>query len=837
MPCIFLANGEEIRFRDRQWEAYPRPIKTFLPQGDRMKLYAGSTTSFVLDATRNRLARLLESAFVSHYRYKPSPGEVRAWEESLTRLGLVISGAKLEDHGIFLEYQLPLTSRRLDALITGEDRRGVPNAVIVELKQWQKAERCDAEAMVSTWVGGGLRDTLHPSVQAGQYRDYLADMNDAFYEEGFPVGLSACSYLHNYRTVEGDPILDDKFKTWLNEVPLYDANRSADLEAYLGFRLENGKGLPILKRIEDGKLRPSKKLLDHVAKVVAGEPRFVLLDEQRVVFERALAEARRGASSPGKRVLLVQGGPGTGKSVLAANLLGRLSADGLNAQYATGSKAFTQTMRRIVGRRAGAQFRFFNSYTGEASDTVDVLICDESHRIREKSTNQFTPAAVRASLLPQVDELLKVAKVSVFFIDDRQVVRPGENGSARLIREHSIAAGAQLWEYRLEAQFRCAGSDAFVNWVDNTLGIQPTANQVWNQKDESFEFRVFSSVEVLDQAIRERAAARASARLTAGFCWPWSNPNADGTLVNDVVVGEFRRPWNAKSSAGRLARGIPPENLWAYDPAGIEQVGCIYTAQGFEFDYVGVIWSRDLRYDQQAQRWIGDRTQSQDNIVRRDGDAFVDLVKNTYRVLLSRGLKGCYVYCQDTETAKFLLSRAEGLSMDLPIARAEQAATVSTLPPRVPADKRKHYMNCIPVYDLRIAAGSFGEFQVPDPNELTWVEPPEGIKASMDVFIAQVVGESMNKIIPNGAWCLFRMNPAGSRKGRIVLAQLRDYSDPEHGGAFTVKRYMRLGQDGESEDLAGTIQIQPMSTDPRFIRLDIKDEERIRVIAEFLRVL
>jgi hypothetical protein len=803
-----------------------------------MKLYAGTTTDFVLDATRNHIAGRLESAFLAYYRYRPPHGEVRSWEESLARLGLVVSAARLEDHGIFLEYQLPLTSRRLDALITGEDARGAQNAVIIELKQWETAEPTDTEELVSTWVGGAHRDTLHPSVQAGQYRDYLADMHEAFYGEQDPVVLSACSYLHNYRTVEGDAILDPKFNEWLERIPLFDADCGADLQEFLGRHLEKGRGLPILKRIEEGRIRPNKKLLEHVGKVIAGEPRFVLLDEQRVVFERALAEARRGVSGAGKRVLLVQGGPGTGKSVLAANLVGRLSADGLNAQYATGSKAFTQTLRKVVRARAGAQFRYFNSYTEAEPDSVDVLVCDESHRIREKSTNQFTPTAVRSSLRPQVDELLAAAKVSVFFIDDRQIVRPGETGSAELIRTHAAAAGAQLWEYRLEAQFRCAGSDAFVDWTDNTLGIQPTANQVWNQKDESFEFRVFSTMEVLDRAIRDRAAAGASARLVAGFCWPWSNPRADGTLVEDVVAGSFRRPWNAKSSAGRLAAGIPPENLWAYDPKGIEQVGCIYTAQGFEFDYVGVIWGNDLRYDQHAQRWIGDRSHSRDTVVRRSGDRFVALVKNTYRVLLSRGLKGCYVYCQDAETAKFLLSRTEGLSIDMPVAEALQPATMSTLPPRVPPEKRKPNKNCIPVYDLRVAAGTFGEFQVPDPDDVVWVEPPEGMKPSMDLFIAQVVGESMNRVIQNGAWCLFRMNPAGSREKKIVLAQLHDYADPEHGAAFTVKRYQRAGRNAKSGELGGVIRLMPESTDLGFVPIEVREsEERVRVIAELVRAL
>ena len=154
--------------------------------------------------------------------------------------------------------------------------------------------------------------------------------------------------------------------------------------------------------------------------------------------------------------------------------------------------------------------------------------------------------------------------------------------------------------------------------------------------------------------IRSKADEGHSARLTAGFCWPWSNPNPDGTLVPDVKVGAWQMPWNARPDAGRLAPGIPPSNFWASDPNGMNQVGCVYTAQGFEFDYVGVIWGRDLRWDPATNDWIGDSGASHDSIVKRSGDRFTDLVKRTYRVLLTRGLKGCYVYFEDEATRERL---------------------------------------------------------------------------------------------------------------------------------------------------------------------------------------
>jgi DUF2075 family protein len=284
------------------------------------------------------------------------------------------------------------------------------------------------------------------------------------------------------------------------------------------------------------------------------------------------------------------------------------------------------------------------------------MICDEAHRIRKTSNNRFTPKPKQSKKL-QIQELFDAAKVAVFFVDDRQIVRPGEIGSAPAIREHAETLGARLFDYQLEAQFRCNGSDAFINWVNNTLEIERTANVLWNLGDK-FEFGVCESPEHLENVIQEKLAQGSTARMTAGFCWPWSNPNRDGTLVSDVAVGGFRRPWNAKSDAGRLAKHIPPESLWAYDPRGVHQVGCIYTAQGFEFDYVGVIIGPDLVY-RHGKGWSGNKESSFDTVVKRSGDAFTDLVKNTYRVLLTRGLKGCYVHFMDKETEQFVLSRTE----------------------------------------------------------------------------------------------------------------------------------------------------------------------------------
>lgn len=502
---------------------------------------------------------------------------------------------------------------------------------------------------------------MHPSVQARNYHQYLSDMHPAFYEGDAPIHLDSCSYLHNLTYDLASPLYAAKFTNLLRDHPMFVKQQAAEFATYLVDRVGGSGGVDLLSRIDPTRSRPSRKLLEHVASVIKGKSDYTLLDEQIVAYNKILFEARKGFQAPEKSVVIIEGGPGTGKSLIAINVMATLAELGYNTQHATGSKAFTENLRKAVGTRAGAVFKYFNSFSTAEHNLVDVILCDEAHRIRTTSNNRYTRRDQR-SAREQVDELIEVSKVAVFFIDDRQVVRPEEIGSSELIRSAASRYGARLVEERLHTQFRCAGSAAFVSWIDGVLQLPNAPESVFEPSD-AFEFKIVDTVEELDSSIREKVIIGQSARIVAGFCWPWSDPLPNGTLVDDVVIGSFKRPWNAKPEAGRLAKGIPKAAYWSTDAGGAEQIGCVYTAQGFEFDYVGVIVGRDLSFDVTSGRWKGNSSESRDSaLTRRAKEKFTDYARNVYRVLLTRGMRGCLVYFQDRsarERFQSLLSKGE----------------------------------------------------------------------------------------------------------------------------------------------------------------------------------
>jgi uncharacterized protein len=610
-----------------------------------MRLYEGSVVEFREDVIRNIIADKLANAFLDHYRHSPSKGEIGSWQQSLNFLRNSFDLAALSDNRVIVEYELPYSSRRIDVLVFGRSGAGKDGIVLVELKQWGNDAVSDAaaEGNVNVRFSAGVREVAHPSWQVQGYHYDIQDFLHVFQDDSPPV-LSSCAYCHNYSRLKGPTVLyAGKFENGLAKFPVF-AREDVDLLGkYLHERLASGAGLEVFNRFVRSTVRPSKKLLEHTGEMINQRQIFTLIDDQIAAYNAIMHRARQLAKSSNKSVVIVRGGPGTGKSVIALEVMGELLRMKRTVVHATGSAAFTNTLRKIVGVRAKGLFKFFNSFISGEKDAFDVLVADEAHRIRATSNNMYTRRDRRAEG-PQIDELLNIAPLSIFLIDEKQIVRPNEVGSVALIRESAKRFGVRdedIAEFELQTQFRCSGSDAYLQWVDNALGVRPAELPRFDNK---MEFRIFDDpAKMMEQVNARNAEKKNSARIVAGFCWRWSKPNADGSLVNDVTIGDFRMPWEKKDAFWK----------WATDDSGMQQVGTVYTAQGFEFDYIAVIFGNDLIYDPSASTWRAVPEHSHDTQVRRNNPKLLEHLASVYRVLLSRAHKGVYVYFMDKSTERF----------------------------------------------------------------------------------------------------------------------------------------------------------------------------------------
>ncbi|GHF04803.1 ATP-binding protein [Streptomyces spiralis] len=613
-------------------------------------LFRESAHAIAARALDSSLYLHLTEQFVHMHGYRPGTSEVRSWERSIPALAGVLNDAGLGDVEVMLEYALPLNSKRADAILAGvHPATGEPSYVVVELKQWSQAEPDEDDPLLCR-IDAYAHPVLNPIEQVRRYCEYLVNFNGAVAEH--PDRVSGVAYLHNatefgvggLRAIE----TDDRGQLFTGE------RRGAFIDHLRTKLSDKLPGARAADELQAGRTIPSKQLMSVAAQEVREREQFVLLDEQQVAYRLVLNAIRKAKQSDHKEVVVVTGGPGTGKSVIALSLLGELYRQGVPALHATGSQSFTKTMRKVAGtrkREVQDLFKYFNSFMTAEKNTLDVLICDEAHRIRETSANRYTPAAHRTGKR-QIDELIDVARVPVFLLDEHQVVRPGEMGTVEDIKTAAAAKGLECHVVPLESQFRCGGSDAYLRWVVRLLGLQPGGPVVW-EPDDRMQLLVADSPQEMEAFLQARRGQGYGARMSAGYCWPWSpEPKPGQPLPADVVIGDWARPWNLRGD--RAISGAPPSALWATDPAGFGQVGCVYTAQGFEYDWSGVIIGPDLVW--RRDRWITDRTRSKDQVFKKStSDADVDrLIRNTYKVLLTRGLIGTILYSTDPETREKL---------------------------------------------------------------------------------------------------------------------------------------------------------------------------------------
>jgi len=617
-----------------------------------MIIYENDKAGFLKDAFTSDIEDIVRSQFRDRTGRGVGAGEFRSWRNSLVAVAKVVNDDAIpDDCRVGIEYQIPQTAKRIDFLIAGQDQERRDQLCIVELKQWERAKRTDKDGIVRTWLGGDDRETAHPSYQAWSYASLLRNFNCAVYEGG--IELFPCAYLHDCEDTVA--LTDPFYDHYLTKAPLFckgDGERRR-LRDCIRSRMAHGDRSSILRRIDAADTRPSKGLVEALRGMLAGNAEFILVDDQKLAYETAL-QAARSATTKSKRIVIIEGGPGTGKSIVAINLLVTLTAEGQIAKYVSRNAAPRLVFEsKLTGSRRRSEISMMfggsGAFTETKPDSFDSLIVDEAHRLNEKS-------GLYGNLGEhQIKEIISAAKCAIFFIDEDQRVTWKDIGSSAAIEAHAPKR-ARVAKEVLASQFRCNGSDGYVAWLDGVLGIRETANDRIDTGE--FDFQVFDSPELLRKEIVRKNESANKARMVAGYCWDWTSKR--DPRVIDVVIPEhnFGMQWNLASDAG----------LWIISPNSVEQIGCIHTCQGLEVDYIGVIIGPDLTVRDGVVQTHPQKRSRQDQSLRgfkrlfeKDPVAACEkadqLIKNTYRTLMTRGMKGCYVYCTDAETADYFKKR------------------------------------------------------------------------------------------------------------------------------------------------------------------------------------
>jgi len=620
-----------------------------------MIIYSGSKADFMVQVEEDTIAYTIRDNILEKMHRKTPDAEFRSWVNSLEYMYKVLNDDGIpRNSGIAIEYNLPNTAKRVDFLVSGYDAKRSANVVIIELKQWEKLNKVEGlDALVETFTGGRERRVVHPSYQAWSYAEMIRDYNE--YAQIAGVNLWPCAYLHNYMRVQDDPLDDPIYKDYLDEAPAFAKGDVRKLREFIKRVVETGDDTEILYEIDNGRIKPSKSLQDAIVGMLESNPEFNLIDDQKVVFERIMELSRQCERDGKKRVLIATGGPGTGKTVIAMNLLARLTQEGVFVQYCSKNSApRTVYAKKLKGHRTKSSidnmFKGSGAYVEAPRNAVGVVLADEAHRLNEKSGLYGNQG------INQIHEIIHAARLSVFFIDECQRVTVKDIGSVGEIKRWAAVNGAEVHEEELTSQFRCNGSDGYLAWLDDVLEIRETAN--YDIEGIDYDFEVLDSPDEMKQKVIERNEGSNKSRILAGYCWNWPRAGRADTNTHEITIGDFEISWNLDGG-----------EAFALSPTSINEAGCIHTTQGLEFEYVGVIIGDDLRYegdhvvtDYTKRAGTDQSIKGLKKMEREDPKHALkladEIIKNTYRTLMTRGMKGCYVYATDPNLRSYLKERS-----------------------------------------------------------------------------------------------------------------------------------------------------------------------------------
>ena len=615
-----------------------------------MIVYSATINEFNNDVIMNSISDKILNKLLENNIHGGQDAEYRAWQNSLNFMKNVLDDSELDkDIRVAIEYQIPRTSKRVDFIIAGADKDNKNNVIIVELKQWEKVEKIDDEMLhsVKAFTGGANRMVSHPSYQAYSYAVFIRNSSEQVQDED--INIVPCAYLHNYEEKYIDQLNDEIYKIWYEEAPFFIKNQVLDLRKFIKkYITKKSSDGDLLYKIDNGRIRPSKSLQDSLVSLMKGNKEFMLLDEQAVVYDMCIKTMKQCQKDMKKRTIIIQGGPGTGKSVLAVNLLKEYISKGYNASYVTKNSAPREAYLKLLSKsdlkkevNIKQLFRSPFGLCHSPSNYYDCLIVDEAHRLVKQMYGDFQGQN-------QIMECINASLLTIFLIDENQKITTKDIGSIDEINKWAKELNSRVIineETTLTSQFRCNGSDQYIQLLNNILQIGENVDIDINELN--FDIKVYDDPNVLRDDLRKKNEINNKARMVAGYCYDWDVKNNRGEY--DIYLeNDFKAKWN-----------LEKDKIWAINPKSFEEVGCIHTAQGLEFDYVGVLIGKDLRYDEITKEVIIDKTKiSKDDKssgIRSCGEALAkQLIKNTYKTLLTRGQKGCYIYCEDKALREYI---------------------------------------------------------------------------------------------------------------------------------------------------------------------------------------
>lgn len=627
-----------------------------------MIIYENKKENFIGDVISNNISDIIKDNMVKLGVSGGGKSEINSWINSLNFMKNIVDTKDISnDSYVALEYKIPFSNKRIDFMITGHDNEGNKNLVIIELKQWSEIEICsNKDDYLKTFTGGSLREVLHPSYQAKTYKYLLEGYNTSIEKE--KINCSSCSYLHNASANKNNHIINLIMFNYVSEYPVYFKEDYQLLQDKLKLLVGKGKGKEILYFIENGELKPSKKLIDSIGDCLRGNNKFMLVETQKEVYENITTKVKDI-----NNVFIVNGNPGTGKSVVAINLLNNLLKNNKLVQYVAPNSAFQNAIKDELKKHGRKNknndgidilFRGAMNFIKVEKNTFDWVIVDEAHRLKNKQS-LYTGKN-------QIDDIMNSSKNIVFFIDENQAIATNDIGTNKNILDSAKKFKKNIYygdEYLLDTQFRCVGANGYINALDTTLQIKETANFFLNENNE-YDIRICDTPQEMEKLINRRIKeGYKDSKILAGYAWEWiskkclNDTELDLKQFHDITIPEhdgWSIAWNFNYS----------DMLWSTNSFGKRQAGSIHAVQGLEFEYCGVIVGNDLIIDSDNEikgvydnyyDKVGKRNHRGIGTLKLkdDNEELTRLIKNIYKILMTRGSKGTYIFIRDIKLREY----------------------------------------------------------------------------------------------------------------------------------------------------------------------------------------